>query len=134
MSFFDGLSGLFSGGTELDERWNIPTVEDNLLQLFDEGSGTHLIYKHSYACGICVFTKQQVEALMQQKSKIEGWHFVDVRKNRNASNFIAGKSGVRHESPQAILIQNGKVVWHASHTAIKAETIKNVLDESSEII
>jgi bacillithiol system protein YtxJ len=128
MSFFDGFSELFNGGADLDEQWNIPAIDDDF---WNENSGTHLIYKHSYACGICVFTKQQVEALMQQTPQIDGWHFVDVRKNRDVSNYIAEKTGVRHESPQAILIQNGKVVWHASHTAIKAETIKNVLDESS---
>lgn len=133
MSFFDGFKELFSGGAELDEQWNIPTVENDLLQIFAANSGIHLIYKHSYACGICVFTKQQVEALMQQEPLIDGWHFVDVRKNKDVSIFIAGKTGVRHESPQAILIKNGKVVWHASHTAIKAETINEVLVENSEI-
>ena len=131
MSFIDGFKELFSGGEEFDERWSIPAADDDVLHLFDEGSGTHLIYKHSYACGICVFTKHQVEAMMQQMPQIEGWHFVDVRKNRNVSNFITVKSGVRHESPQAILVHKGNVIWHASHTAIKADAITKVLDDNS---
>ena len=33
-------------------------------------------------------------------------------------NVLAERCGVRHESPQAIVFESGKPVWHASHDAI----------------
>jgi len=37
---------------------------------------------------------------------------------RNISNLIVGKFNIPHQSPQLILIKNGKVVNHASHYGI----------------
>jgi bacillithiol system protein YtxJ len=35
--------------------------------------------------------------------------------------------GVRHETPQAILLRDGVPVWSASHFRITAEALKKVL-------
>ena len=40
------------------------------------------------------------------------------------SNYIAETTGVKHESPQALLFENGKVVWHASHWAITYDALR----------
>jgi len=38
--------------------------------------------------------------------------------DRPVARGIAERCGVRHESPQAILFEAGRPVWHASHDAI----------------
>ena len=38
-----------------------------------------------------------------------------VQHARPVSNAVVERFGVRHESPQALLLRDGRVVWHASH-------------------
>lgn len=49
---------------------------------------------------------------------------VDVVNQRPVSRKIADDTGVRHESPQALLIApGGKVLWHASHGDVDEESL-----------
>ena len=49
--------------------------------------------------------------------------WVHVIEERPLSRFVAAQTGVTHESPQALLLACGKVVWHASHDAITVESL-----------
>ena len=53
---------------------------------------------------------------------------VMVIENRNLSNEIESRLGIRHESPQLLLVRDGKVTWHASHFSITGKDIKNALE------
>ncbi|MCW8133613.1 MAG: DUF2847 family protein [Planctomycetota bacterium] len=49
---------------------------------------------------------------------------VDVVNQRPVARKIADDTGVRHESPQALLIApGGKVLWHASHGDVDEESL-----------
>jgi bacillithiol system protein YtxJ len=52
---------------------------------------------------------------------------VDVRRDRAVSRAIEAQTGVRHESPQAIVLRHGKAVWDASHFAITAEAVTGAI-------
>lgn len=52
-----------------------------------------------------------------------------VIENRDLSNEIEFRLGVRHESPQLLLLRDGKVAWHASHFSITGKDIKNALED-----
>lgn len=129
MSFFSRLKNTFSSDTDLDKKWSAPETEEELKKLFELNSGLHLIYKHSHSCMTCVFTKKRVEELMKSDEKIDSFQFIEVRMSRPLSNFVSNKTGIRHESPQAILLQNGEVKWHASHSAIEVDAILHTLKE-----
>jgi thioredoxin 1 len=45
---------------------------------------------------------------------------ITVQTHRPVSDAVAKLLGVRHETPQAILLRDGKVVWNASHFRITA--------------
>ncbi|HEX5024440.1 MAG TPA: monothiol bacilliredoxin BrxC family protein, partial [Agriterribacter sp.] len=51
------------------------------------------------------------------------FYFLDVITYRSLSDNIAFETGVRHESPQVLVIQNEVCVYHESHTAIYMEDI-----------
>lgn len=53
---------------------------------------------------------------------------VMVIENRDLSNEIESRLGVRHESPQLLLLRDGKVAWHASHFSISSDNIKSALE------
>jgi bacillithiol system protein YtxJ len=40
------------------------------------------------------------------------------------SNYISSEFGVQHQSPQALLIENGKCTYDASHLNIRVSDLK----------
>ncbi len=132
MSFLNGLRGVFGGTVPGDFNWNIPQKQDDLRYVFGPDSGTHLLYKHSNSCGVCFFSKKSVETVMKQRPDSLTYHFVEVRQNRDISNLIESLSGIKHESPQALIIHNGTLVWHASHGSITDADIEKALDTLPE--
>ena len=49
---------------------------------------------------------------------------VVVQRARAVSNLVEDETGVRHESPQAILMADGRVAWAASHAEVTAQAIR----------
>ena len=131
MSFFSRIKNTFTTDSDLIEKWSVPETEEDLNKLFESNSGLHLIYKHSNTCMTCIFTKKRVEELMSSDKKINTFQFIEVRMSRALSNFVSDKSGIKHESPQAILLRDGNVEWHASHSAIEVDAILNALKKIS---
>jgi bacillithiol system protein YtxJ len=51
-------------------------------------------------------------------------YFLDLITFREISNDITKRFGVQHQSPQLILIKNGKAVYDVSHSDIDAGELK----------
>jgi len=78
-----------------------------------------LILKHSTRCPISTMAKSRVEMSWDfEEDQVEAY-YLDLIAYRDVSNLIADEFGVRHESPQALLIEDGKCVKHASHLNIR---------------
>jgi len=43
------------------------------------------------------------------------------------SESMEERFGIRHESPQAIVVSNGKPVWHASHLRVTAKALEDAI-------
>ena len=56
---------------------------------------------------------------------------VTVQTHRAVSNAIAQKLGVRHETPQALLVKDGRVVWSASHFRVTAAAVDDAIRSQS---
>jgi bacillithiol system protein YtxJ len=84
-----------------------------------------LIYKHSITCGISDNVYQDV------KDVDTNVNVVIVQTAREISNEIEARTGIRHASPQAIVLKNGKPVYNASHYDITAEDLEEVLSLES---
>ena len=86
-----------------------------------------LLFKHSYTCGI---SAEALDALVDHLNSGRGdatYAMVTVQTHREVSNAVAAKLGVRHETPQALLVRDGKVVWAASHFRVTADAVKAAL-------
>ena len=90
-----------------------------------------LIYKHSTRCPIAAAAIEEVHQLLEERPDAPVW-LVDVNTQRSLSRAVADETGVTHESPQAILLSNGDVVYDASHFAIKADVLARELDAAEE--
>ena len=77
-----------------------------------------VIFKHSVTCGISAGVRREVERVSTDVN------VVVIQTHRDLSNEIAYRTGVRHESPQAIVLVNGVPVYHASHYDIEAAHIE----------
>jgi bacillithiol system protein YtxJ len=59
-----------------------------------------------------------------------GHAWVRVIEERPVSLGFAEKVGVQHESPQALLVKNGQVVWHDSHWGITASALREAVTKA----
>lgn len=96
----------------------IKTIEE-LDELFAEsGDQAFVLFKHSTTCPISAGVYQEIA------NADADINLVVVQKARNVSDAIAKKTGVRHESPQALVIKNGKVIYHAAHYDVTADEVE----------
>lgn len=91
---------------------------ERLDELFKESHTRPIVFfKHSITCGISAGVKDIV-------SDVEAdLNIVIVQTDRHLSNEIAARTSVRHQSPQAIVIKDGKAIYHASHYDITPDDI-----------
>lgn len=81
-----------------------------------------ILFKHSSTCPISTRAYAQVEEFRAKSPDIP-IGLVVVQEARPLSDYIAEQYGVRHESPQIIVLRGGEVVWNDSHFALTAEAI-----------
>ena len=55
-------------------------------------------------------------------------YVVSVRAQREVSDAITRRFGIRHESPQVLLVHRGAVLWHASHFRVRAAEIQAAVE------
>lgn len=83
------------------------------------------IFKHSLTCPTSANAWAQYQRFVSSRPADETTYaLIEIQNARPASHAVAEKTGVRHESPQALLLKDGKVAWHASHWQIRAEALE----------
>ena len=82
-----------------------------------------LLFKHSPSCPISARAFFEYRGFCEAHPEINTlWlHVID---QRPASLSVSEVTGVTHESPQALWIQDGAVIWHASHGAITQSSLE----------
>jgi len=85
-----------------------------------------LIFKHSVTCGISATVLARLERHWKDEKTTILPYYLDLIRFRDISNQIVSVFGVRHESPQALLIRNGKCVFDASHYDIDFEELVKI--------
>ncbi|MCB7159191.1 bacillithiol system redox-active protein YtxJ [Bacillus subtilis] len=91
-----------------------------------EQEGVFVFLKHSTTCPISQAAFHEFGAFANQHEDVPAY-YLQVQEARPLSNFIAETYGVKHESPQIFIIQNGKVKWHTSHSQITEAAIEQHL-------
>jgi bacillithiol system protein YtxJ len=89
-----------------------------------------LLFKHSYTCGISAEALDELRGHLGDRAGGAAdvcYAMVTVQTHREVSNAIATRLGVRHETPQAILVRGGKAIWTASHFRVNAAELQKAL-------
>ena len=88
-----------------------------------------LIFKHSTTCSISATAKAKLERQWPTAELPEGTplYYLDLLRFRPISAQIEQEFGVQHESPQLLLIQDGKCTYNASHMGIRLADVAEVV-------
>ena len=91
-----------------------------------------LLFKHSFSCGVSAEALDELIDHLNADIVAAGvpdprYAIVTVQTHRDVSNAVSTKLGVRHETPQALLIRDGRVIWSASHFRVTSEAMKKAL-------
>ena len=82
-----------------------------------------LILKHSMACPTSGMGRMEVENYLKAHPEMEAY-LVVVQTQRPLSNEIEEKLGVRHETPQVLLVEDGKATLFWSHYQISKSNLE----------
>lgn len=109
-------------------RWNLLDALSDVEVLIERSYEKNvLIFKHSTRCYISKMALRNFE-LQFESSNCE-CYLLDLFRYRAFSDAIAKQFDIVHQSPQLLLVHNGKVYYHVSHEQIDAREAMEVLKE-----
>lgn len=129
MSFFKNIFGSSEDESNTSKvHWRELTDLGQLNEIINESTEQPvIIFKHSTRCSISRFVLKQFESEFDLEDKVIPY-YLDLLNHRDISNEIAIRFGIEHQSPQLILIQDGKVTYDASHDSISVADVKRNLE------
>ncbi len=86
-----------------------------------------LVFKHSDRCGVSSASKSDLDRDWDLRENEIVAYYLDVVENRAVSDEVAKRFGVRHESPQVLVIRDGAVVHTSSHWDISVRELRTAL-------
>jgi bacillithiol system protein YtxJ len=96
---------------------------DALRRAFERSSSEPVVlFKHDPYCGISLAAHME---MMQLGGTVL---LLDVSRDRAISREVAERTGVRHESPQVLVLRDGEAAWAGSHGEVTASTVAQALE------
>jgi monothiol bacilliredoxin len=85
------------------------------------------VFKHSLTCATSSFAWAEFQRFAADGGAQDGavYALIVVQRARAVSNALAERTGIQHQSPQAILLRDAQAAWHASHYGIRIDALKS---------
>lgn len=101
---------------------------DELDALLEESNARPLLlFKHSLSCGTSFEALDELIDHLNDERLPARYAMITVQTHRDLSTTVARRLGVRHETPQALLIRDGRVVWTASHFRVTGGALETAI-------
>lgn len=85
-------------------------------------SAIQVIYKHSTQCGVSMIANRTLsKELKEINNDSIAIYYLDLIRYRDLSNAISMRYNVEHESPQILIIKEGKCIYNASHSEVSLQ-------------
>lgn len=124
MSFLNELFGSSRNKEDNQKFWHrMESVHDLEGAIEVSHRQKVVVFKHSTRCFISKTVLHRFENEVENTDKSAAYYLLDLLAHRELSNKMAEVFGVEHQSPQLIVVENGKAVSSASHEAISIEII-----------
>ena len=109
---------------KLEELAPVPYASFHDLEecLQKSRSETVFILKHSRTCPVSAYAKREVDAFLRRHPATV--YLVVVQDQRVASNAIAERLRIKHESPQVLCLRDGRVQAVYNHHRITADALQ----------
>lgn len=110
--------------------WQPLTSEQQVRDIQENISHTTncVIFKHSTTCSLSAIAKHRMKDLTAASPKGFLFFYLDLLSFRPVSNFISETFGVVHESPQILVIKDGKCIYNESHLSINIDGVLNQIE------
>lgn len=82
-----------------------------------------VIYKHSRICPTSAWALNEIREFVQRNSQVPVYQ-IDVISSRSIARQVAEDLGIRHESPQVIVVRNGSPIAHGSHHEVTRDKLE----------
>ncbi|HLV42196.1 MAG TPA: bacillithiol system redox-active protein YtxJ [Brumimicrobium sp.] len=105
---------------------NIESVEALEEAISNTESKHGLFFKHSTRCNISAMALNGFESQWEESDDCD-LYFIDLIAHRDVSNALSELTGIEHQSPQVILVNNKEAVYTSSHNGISARAIKQII-------
>ena len=109
---------------QLVEMRSIEELKEALQESFEHPV---LLFKHSLTCPISSRAFHELQTYLDNADPNTRYRLIKIQNAYGVSKEVASKLGVEHESPQAILVRNGREVWNASHSSITASSLEEAI-------
>ena len=124
MSFLNKIFGGSADEISKSNFWKNIESQADLEDLIKESFERKVVvFKHSTRCFISKTVLKNFEKEIQNSDKNVSYYFLDLLAFRSISNKIADDFEVQHQSPQMIVLENGKVLKAASHQSISLSLV-----------
>lgn len=115
--------GFFSNSVSEDTASWVALTDTSQL----EDQGILVVLKHSTRCIVSKTVLKELNRSLEFNNAT--FLYLNLLQYRSISNFIAEKYGIQHESPQLLVISDGKVNYAASHSSIDSEVVNRMLNQ-----
>lgn len=115
-----------------DSLNEIDSIEELEHAIEESSRRPVMLFKHSVTCPISSRAFREFQSHLEKRDPRVSYNLITVQSARAVSNEAAARLGVRHESPQAILVLGGRPIWNASHFDITADRIEQAIKNAAQ--
>jgi bacillithiol system protein YtxJ len=90
-----------------------------------------LLFKHSLTCPTSTRAFRELQSYLDNADPRISYKLITVQTARSVSDQAAARLRLEHQSPQAILVRNGRELWNASHHEITAESLDQAIKNTN---
>jgi len=114
----------------LETLKELRTVQDLEEALEQSHQRPVLLFKHSLTCSISNRALSEFQSHLKNPDPRINYRLITVQTARAVSDEAAARLNVEHESPQVILVRNGRELWNASHSQITAAALLDAIQNT----
>jgi bacillithiol system protein YtxJ len=81
------------------------------------------LLKHSLICPLSDYGKREFESFASSVGEAGSFAIIEVQNARDLSDEVARRLGIRHDTPQVLLVVDAEAKWHASHWEISVSAL-----------
>jgi bacillithiol system protein YtxJ len=107
----------------------IPLESIGQFKKIADAKQSNIIFKHNTTCPISKSVKRNLQEEAELLPEDTPVYILDLLSHRDISDAIADTFHVPHESPQLLVIRNGKCIYNQSLYEISAEETARALQE-----